>query len=96
MDTLGKKGIFFGYNELSKEYRVYIPSYRNIKTRRDVTFDEDTTFRRSNKNHLDEVCDEDPGGSRVTYKNTKKHVPEDHEMIEPQKPEDPPREKSYI
>ena len=47
LEPSGKKGIFVGYNESSKAYRVYILGFRQIKTSRDVTFDEDTTFSRS-------------------------------------------------
>jgi hypothetical protein len=28
LDSLGKKGIFVGYSETLKEYRVYIPGHR--------------------------------------------------------------------
>jgi hypothetical protein len=28
LDPLGKKGIFVGYSETSKAYRVYIPGHR--------------------------------------------------------------------
>ena len=41
LEPLGKKGIFVGHSESSKAYRVYIPSYRLIETRRDATFNED-------------------------------------------------------
>ena len=58
LDPLGKKGIFVGYNDASKAYRVYIPSFKKIKTIRDVSFDEDTTFSRSRKIHSDEVHEE--------------------------------------
>jgi hypothetical protein len=41
LDPSGKKGIFVGYSETSKAYRVYIPGHRQIETSRDVTFDEE-------------------------------------------------------
>ena len=47
LDPSGKKGVFVGYSESSKAYRVYIPGFRYS---RDVTFDEDEAFRRSRKN----------------------------------------------
>lgn len=37
----GKKGIFVGYSDSSKAYRVYVLGSRTIKIRRDVKFDED-------------------------------------------------------
>ena len=45
----GKNGLFVGYSEQSKSYRIYIPRYCQIDLRRDVTFDEDTAFRKSKK-----------------------------------------------
>ena len=50
LEPSGKKGIFVGYSESSKAYRVYILGFRQIETSRDVTFDEDTTFNRSRLN----------------------------------------------
>ena len=44
LDTSRKKGMFVGYSEQSKAYRIYIPGYRQIELSRDVTFDKDTTF----------------------------------------------------
>jgi len=42
-----EKGIFMGYNETSKAYRVYIPTHRKIVIRRDVKFEEDKALRKS-------------------------------------------------
>ena len=47
LDHSGKNGIFVGYSDSSKAYRVYIPGYKMIEISRDVTFDKDTTFSRS-------------------------------------------------
>ena len=49
LDPSGKKGLFVGYSEKSKAYRIYIPGYRQIELSRDVTFDKDTTFIKSRK-----------------------------------------------
>ena len=54
LDPLGKKGLFVGYSEQSKDYRIYIPGYCQIELSRDVTFDEDTAFRKSKKDKEDE------------------------------------------
>jgi hypothetical protein len=35
----GKRGIFVGYNESSKSYRIYVPGQQKIEISRDVTFD---------------------------------------------------------
>ena len=49
LDPLGKKGIFVGYSESSKAYRIYFPGYKNIDISRDVKFDEDTSYYKSRK-----------------------------------------------
>ena len=54
LDPSGKKGLFVGYIEKSKSYRIYIPWYRQIELGRDVTFEEDTSFKKSNKDNEDE------------------------------------------
>jgi hypothetical protein len=43
LDPSGKKGIFVGYCEVSKAFRIYIPGQHHIEINRDVTFDEDAT-----------------------------------------------------
>jgi hypothetical protein len=40
LEPSGKKGIFVGYCEVSKAFRIYIPGHRHIEISRDVTFDE--------------------------------------------------------
>ena len=42
-----EKGIFVGYDETSKAYRIYIPALRKIVVRQDVRFEEDRAFRKS-------------------------------------------------
>ena len=59
-DPSGKKGIFVGYSDQSKAYIIYIPGFRKIEFNRDVTFDEDTTFNKSKKTHVDEEGQETP------------------------------------
>jgi len=43
---LSEKGIFVGYNEVSKAYTVCIPKNRRVIVIQDVRFKEDRTFRR--------------------------------------------------
>jgi hypothetical protein len=47
LEPTTKKGIFVGYSETSKTFRIYIPSLRKIVVRRDVRFEEDRAFRKS-------------------------------------------------
>ena len=90
LDPSGKNGIFVGYSESSKAYRVYILGYRQIETSRDITFDEDTTFSRSKQNHSDDVCDEELEAPRVTDTDAEEHDLEYHDIVEPQKLVDSP------
>jgi hypothetical protein len=54
MDPSRKKGIFVGYSEVYKAFRVYIPGYHDIEINRDVTFDEYATLKKSRICHLEE------------------------------------------
>jgi hypothetical protein len=47
LDPSANNGIFVGYNDTSKAYRIYIPSHQKVKISRDVTFDESATFSKS-------------------------------------------------
>jgi hypothetical protein len=49
----GRKGTFVGYSESSKAYRIYILGQRQIDVSRDVTFEEEITFRRSRESHME-------------------------------------------
>ena len=95
LEPSGRKGIFVGYSESSKAFRVYIPGFKQIETSRDVTFDEDTAFSRSRSNHVEEVLDKEPEAPRATVKDVEEYGPEDHDMTEPQRPVDPPKEVSH-
>jgi hypothetical protein len=47
LEPTTKRGIFVGYSETSKAFRIYFPSLRKIVLRRDVRFEEDRAFRNS-------------------------------------------------
>ena len=47
LEPAADKGIFVGYSETSKAFRIYIPALRKVVLRRDVRFEEDAAFRRS-------------------------------------------------
>ena len=42
----GKKGIFVGYGENTKGYRIYVAGQREVVISHDVTFDEDMALAR--------------------------------------------------
>jgi hypothetical protein len=92
MDPSGKKGIFVGYCEVSKAFKIYIPGYHHIEISRDVTFDEDATLKKSRRCKLEEVYEEEPIAARVAEPVREvtifpdEEIPEDHDMIESQEP----------
>ena len=47
-----------GYCEVSKAFRIYIPGHRHIEISRDMTFDEETTLKKSRRCQLEEVDEE--------------------------------------
>ena len=49
LDPPGKKGIFVGYSESLKAYRIYFLGYKKIDINRDVTFDEESAYNKSKK-----------------------------------------------
>ena len=46
LDPFEKKGIFVGYCEVSKAFRIYISGFHHIEISRDVTFYEETTLKK--------------------------------------------------
>jgi hypothetical protein len=76
MDHSGKKGIFVGYCEVSKAFIFYIPGYHHIDIRRDVTFDEDATLKKSRICQLQEVYEEEPTSDSLLERPFKElHIP---------------------
>jgi hypothetical protein len=61
-----KKGIFVGYCEVSKAFRIYIPGHCHIEINRDETFDEEATLKKSRRCQLEEVYEEEPVNPRIT------------------------------
>lgn len=92
LDPTGKRGIFVGYSETSKDYRIYVPGFKKIEIRIDVTFDEDASFCKSKKNSSEEIQDKEPKAPRGLESEAEEVVPEDHDEMERQRPEDPPKE----
>ena len=45
------KGIFVGHCEVSKLFKIYILGFHDIDISRDVTFDEETTLKKSRRCH---------------------------------------------
>jgi hypothetical protein len=92
LDPSGKKGIFFGYRDVSKTFRIYILVYHHIDINRDVTFDEDATLKKTRRFQLEEVYEEELVAPRVAKLvreatvSPDDEIHEDHDMIESQEP----------
>ena len=59
LDPSCKKGIFVGYCEVSKSFRIYISGFHHIEISRGVKFDEEITLKKSRRCQLEEVHEED-------------------------------------
>jgi hypothetical protein len=79
LEPPGKKGIFVGYCEVSKAFKIYIPGHRHIKISRDVTFDEEAALKKSRRCQLEEVCEEELVNPRIT--ESVREVPRDAEPV---------------
>jgi hypothetical protein len=58
MEPSGKKGIFVGYSETSKAYKIYISGQKYIEVSRDVTFHEEAAFKQSKESQQDTEMEE--------------------------------------
>ena len=87
LDPSRKKGIFVGYCEVSKAFRIYILGFHHMEISRDVTFDEEATLKRSRKCQHEEVYEEDvPPINVEAAPSPEDETPEDDDMLEPQGP----------
>ena len=87
LDHSAKKGIFVGYYEVSKAFRIYISGFHHIEISRDVTFDEEEALKKSRRCHLEEVHEEGVPPRRKEAEKTLEIVAsEHHDMLEPQEP----------
>ena len=82
-----KKGIFVGYSESSKAYRIYVPGQRYIEVNRDVIFHAEVVFHHSKE--LPKEIEESP--SEVPDSPHSK-VQREEEEDEPQIPNAPAEE----
>jgi hypothetical protein len=54
LEPSGKKGIFVGYSESSKAYKIYIPEQHKVEVNKDVTFNEKMPFKKSIEETIEE------------------------------------------
>jgi hypothetical protein len=69
LEPSGKKGIFVGYSDSSKAYRIYIPEQHKIEVTRDVMFNERMAFRKSIEEIIEEEELEEPNEENTENKN---------------------------
>ena len=82
LDPSGKKGIFVGYFEILKAYKIYFPGFKKIDISRDVTFDEYSTDIKSRKKPTEEP--EEAEASRIHDTTMNEEIQEeDREFEEP-------------
>jgi hypothetical protein len=65
LEPSGKKGIFVGYNESSKAYRIYIPEQHKVEVSKDVTFNEKMAFKNSIEETIEEEEYEEPNEESI-------------------------------
>ena len=94
LDPSGKKGIFVGYSDESKAYRIYFPGFKKIETSQVVTFDEVSAYSKSKQFHIEDVEEPEVPRTRDTIiEEMTQENHEDHDLTEPQGPVDPSHEK---
>jgi hypothetical protein len=76
LEPSGKKGIFVGYSDSSKAYRIYIPEQHKIEVIKDVIFNERMAFGKSIEEIIEEEELEEPNEEN---ENNEKDQP-DHSM----------------
>lgn len=88
MEPSGKKGIFVGYSETSKGYRIYVTAKRHTEVRRDVTFHEEVVFKRSKESPIDTKMEE-PESTQVHVSESSSSDMQREELDEPLDLDDP-------
>ena len=82
-----------GYSESPKACKIYFPRFKKIDISRDVTFDEDTTYKKSRKRPVEDHEETEVPRIPNTTIN-EENLEENREMEEPREPIDPPQEKN--
>ena len=90
LDSSGKKGIFVGYSENSKGYRIYVVGQREVEISHDVTFDEDMAL--SKVDNLPILRKDKEVDTRKSDEKEDEMMPDVEEPMDPIDP--PPQEPS--
>ena len=86
LDPSRRKGVFVGYNDTSKAYRIYFSGFKKIDINRDVAFDEDSTYFRSRRTPIEE--DAEPKDTRAQDMENEGVIPKDHEYHDMEEPQE--------
>jgi hypothetical protein len=80
--------IFVGYSDTSKAYMIYILGHQKVEINREITFDENATFSQSKQIHAEKAHEEENEVPKFleAIEPELEFIPEDHKMVEPQKP----------
>ena len=76
LEPSGKKGIFVGYSESSKAYRIYIPEQHKIEVSIDITFNEKMAFKKYIEESMEEEEYEEPKEESACLKESRNEEPE--------------------
>jgi hypothetical protein len=92
-----KKGIFVGYSDSSKAYRIYIPDQHKIEVSRDVTFNERMAFKKSIEETIEEEEIEEPNEENTEGENNEKdQLDHPMEICENADPDNIPKNKKQL
>jgi hypothetical protein len=87
LEPSGQRGIFVGYSESSKTYRIYVPSQQKIEISRNVTFDERIAFKKSIEEPIEsnekEEHEDTKEESTCSLEQSNKEQEPPHESVEP-------------
>jgi hypothetical protein len=87
MEPSGKKGVFVGYNEKSKAYKIYVPGQRQIEVSIDVTFHEEDAIKKSREIQQEsEVVHPTSPSSKNEDSNDQREQPHEGPSNEPLEP----------
>jgi hypothetical protein len=87
METSGKKGVFVGYIENYKDYRIYVPCHRKIKVIIYVNFHEDAAFKKSRElRHESEAVQPASPSSETEESDDQREEPHEGKSNDPLEP----------
>jgi hypothetical protein len=94
LEPSGKKGIFVGYSDTSKAYKIYVPGQQTVEIIRDLTFDEKIAFKKSIEDSMDSNNEEEHEDLKEESTCSPEHPSEEPDQpLEPVEPVVVPKNK---